>query len=34
MILERLKDMSHFTHQEQAVAAYILDNLETILLVV
>ena len=30
MILEQLKDKSHFTHQEQAVAAYILDNLETI----
>lgn len=30
MLLERLKDMEGFTHQEQAVARYILDQMESI----
>ena len=30
MILEKLKRMEDFTHQEQAVARYILDHVEEI----
>jgi len=30
MILERLKEMDRFTHQEQAVATYILEHMESV----